>query len=74
MSLIEEIRLASRLPGPAKAREIRIKAGVSQERLAKELGVNRMTVARWETGDRRPRAAIAARYSALLEQLCREVG
>lgn len=72
MSLVEEVRLARRLPDPDMARMIRIKAGVSQERLAREIDVHRMTVARWESGQRRPRGAVLARYATVLEQL-REV-
>lgn len=72
MSLVDEVRLAKRLPDPDMARMIRVKAGVSQGRLAQEVQVHRMTVARWESGERRPRGATLARYAAVLEQL-REV-
>lgn len=67
--LVAEVRAARRLPPPRLAREIRAAAGVSQARLASELGVQRVTVARWESGSRRPRGALLIRYLDLLEQL-----
>lgn len=73
MQLIEEVRANQALPAPAVARMIRATAGVSQERLARELGVHRMTVARWESGRRRPRGTVRAAYSALLSDLQRAV-
>jgi DNA-binding transcriptional regulator YiaG len=75
--LLEEVRAQLqaklRLPSPAMCRAIRLAAGVSQERIARELGVHRVTVARWELGARRPRTRRAAAYAALLEELRREV-
>lgn len=73
MSLIDEVRRAHRLPSPAVAKMIRIEAGVSQERLAREVGVHRMTIQRWENGTRTPRASKRVLYAELLEQLRREV-
>lgn len=72
MSLVEEALQAKRLPDPDMARMIRIKAGVSQGRMAQELNVHRMTICRWESGARRPRGTARLRYAAILEQL-REV-
>ena len=54
------------------ARAIRQAAGVSQVRLADELCVHRMTVARWEAGQRHPRGHLRSAYAALLAEL-REV-
>lgn len=71
--LIREVRAQRRLPSPALARAIREAAGVSQGRLADELGVDRVTVTRWEGGLRRPRGSTAARYAELLAQLKRIV-
>jgi DNA-binding transcriptional regulator YiaG len=51
------------------ARAIRESAGVSQARLAAELGVHRMTVVRWESGARSPRSDQRAAYAALLAEL-----
>jgi transcriptional regulator with XRE-family HTH domain len=50
-------------------REIRKAAGVSQAQVAAELGVQRVTVARWETGLRKPSPRLLERYVELLEQL-----
>lgn len=69
--LVGEVQAARCLPPPRLAREIRAAAGVSQARLADELGVQRVTVARWETGARRPRGANLLAYVSLLEELRR---
>lgn len=69
MSLIDEVRESRQLPTPPVARAIRIAAGVSQQRLADELGVQRNTVSRWEAGERHPSSSLRARYARLLLQL-----
>jgi transcriptional regulator with XRE-family HTH domain len=71
-ALIEEVRSRRRLPPPSVAQAIRKAAGVTQARLAEELGVHPVTVARWEAGSRHPVGETRDRYAALLEQL-REV-
>lgn len=73
MSLIDEVRAAQSLPDPSVARLIRLSAGVSQERLARELGVHRTTLYRWEAGERRPRGNDRVKYVALLRDLRSEV-
>ena len=73
-ALAEHVRAARKLPPPAIARAIREEAGVSQQRLADELGVNRVTVARWELGVRVSRGELRLRYIALLEELAEAVG
>ncbi len=72
--LLQEVRAARALPTPALARAIRQAAGVSQQRLADELGVGRVTVTRWEQGTRRPRGRLAVAYARLLQELRQEVG
>jgi transcriptional regulator with XRE-family HTH domain len=67
--LVEEIRQARRLPPPPLAKAIREAAGVSQQRLADELGVHRVSVARWELGLRRPRGRLLVAYIDLLDAL-----
>ena len=67
-SLADEVR-AAKLPSPAMARAIREAAGVAQARLARELKVHRLTVSRWETGERHPRGPNRASYAALLHEL-----
>ena len=74
VTLIEEVRLVRRLPPPGLARQIRIAAGVTQQRLADELGVDRSTILRWEFAKRRPSRRLARRYADLLTALQREVG
>ena len=71
--LIDEVRRARSLPRPAMARAIRESAGVSQARLAAELGVHRMTVARWESGARSPRSDQRTAYAALYWLNCRRL-
>lgn len=73
MTLMEEIRQGIRLPRPAQARLIRVSAGISQERLAHEIGVHRVTLARWESGTSSPRGTARARYSSILAQIQQEL-
>jgi DNA-binding transcriptional regulator YiaG len=72
--LVEQVRAARRLPPPVVAKAIRAAAGVSQQRLADELGVCRVTVARWEIRARTPRGEIRLRYVDLLDQLREATG
>jgi DNA-binding transcriptional regulator YiaG len=74
VGLLNEIRAARALPAPEVARRIREQAGVSQQRLARELGVTRVCVTRWELGTRRPRGHDAVAYARLLDKLQRELG
>ncbi|MBK6442809.1 MAG: helix-turn-helix transcriptional regulator [Actinomycetales bacterium] len=46
---------------------------MTQARLARELSVHRLTVARWESGERRPRGTLRVRYAELLHDLQMEV-
>ena len=55
---------------PAKTRRaIRLAAGVSQVRMAAELGINRVTFIRWENAAMEPRGENAERYARLLTGL-----
>jgi transcriptional regulator with XRE-family HTH domain len=72
--LLQEVRAVRRLPPPAMARAIRLAAGVTQARLARELGVDRTTVLRWELGKRRPSRRVARAYAELLANLQAEMG
>jgi DNA-binding transcriptional regulator YiaG len=67
--LAAQVRAARRLPPPAIARAIRDAAGVSQQQVADELGINRVSLARWELGTRSPRGALRLRYIELLDAL-----
>ncbi|MCW2496581.1 helix-turn-helix transcriptional regulator [Jatrophihabitans sp.] len=68
-ALLEEVRARHRAFLPEVAKAIRIAAGVSQPRLAAELGVHPMTVYRWEAGTRTPTSSHLVAYVDLLEQL-----
>lgn len=68
-ALIDEVRESLSLPDPHVAREIREDAGVSQWRLADELGVHELTVQRWEAGTRTPQGHLRRAYARLLHEL-----
>src|SRR2546426_4117593 len=59
----------SRLPDPHERRFIRERAGLSQESVARIVGVGRTTVTLWELGLRTPNLAIALVYATLLTRL-----
>jgi transcriptional regulator with XRE-family HTH domain len=67
--LLKEVDAARRLPPPPMRKTIRKAAGVSLDRLAEELGVHRVTVARWENGSRQPRRKALVAYAELLDAL-----
>jgi DNA-binding transcriptional regulator YiaG len=69
LELTERVKQARRLPPPTVARAIRDAVGVSQQEVADELGVHRVSVARWETGSRVPKGALRLAYIDLLDQL-----
>jgi DNA-binding XRE family transcriptional regulator len=69
VTLLDEVREYRSLPGPREARDVRRRAGVSQERLAAELGVCESTVYRWEAGERVPRGELRRSYARLLAEL-----
>jgi type I restriction enzyme M protein len=54
-----------RAPTAAHIRTLREAMGLTQAQLADRLGVDKMTVARWEWGKLRPRAAAVAALEAL---------
>lgn len=60
---------ASMLPAPEAAAAIRQAAGATQDDVAAELGVHRVTVARWENATRRPQGELRERYARLLDEL-----
>lgn len=67
--LLEEVRESLALPSADVARQIREAAGVSQARLAAELGVHELTVKRWESGARTPHGDLRRAYGRLLAGL-----
>jgi transcriptional regulator with XRE-family HTH domain len=73
MSLMSDVRATRRLPSPAVARMIRESAGVSQSRLAEEVGVHRVTLSRWECGHALPRGTARAKYAQIIAELQQEL-
>jgi DNA-binding transcriptional regulator YiaG len=67
--LIDQVRAKRRMPSPETARMIRRAAHVSQARMAREIGVDRATLHRWEAGLARPRPTARAKWAALLDEL-----
>jgi DNA-binding transcriptional regulator YiaG len=67
--LIVEVEARVATPSAVEGREIRQRLGVTQQRVAEAVGVHWTTVARWESGQRRPRGAAASRYYDLLRRL-----
>ncbi len=57
------------LPPPKERRAVRIAARLHQREVALLLGVDRVTVTRWENGHREPAGELRTRYACLLEQL-----
>lgn len=69
MSLLNDVRARGALPTPALRRAIREAAGVSQGQIAREVGVHRMTVCRWESGTSTPTGEHLHAYAAILRDL-----
>lgn len=67
--LADEVRARPKLPDPAARQEIRRRANIPQDRMARELGVHRVTFLRWERGDRTPRGEHRSAYARLLREL-----
>ncbi|HWS47813.1 MAG TPA: helix-turn-helix transcriptional regulator [Acidimicrobiia bacterium] len=60
------------LPAPTVARAIRVAARRSQQEVADAVGVHRVTLARWESGERRPRGHRREIYAAVLDEMQRD--
>jgi DNA-binding XRE family transcriptional regulator len=72
-NLLDEVRANRRMPAAETARMIRRAAHVTQARMAREIGVDRITLHRWEVGQAKPTSTHRARWAALLEELQREL-
>jgi transcriptional regulator with XRE-family HTH domain len=72
--LLARIRSRPRALNPELAKAIRVSADVTQSDVANELGVHRVTVARWELGLRRPRGELLDQYLELLHRLQEAAG
>ena len=66
--LQERLKLRQ-LPPAVELREIRERAGMTQNELALELGIARASLNRYEQGHRRPRGVLAERYGRVIRTL-----
>lgn len=66
---LELVDLRRRLPPPARRRLLRQAHGLSQDVIARQVGVDRATLARWELGEREPRDAHLKVYIRVLDRL-----
>lgn len=57
------------LPLPISRRAVREQVGLTQQDLARELGVRPSTISRWESGVRTPRGEALVHYVRLLKEL-----
>lgn len=71
--LLAEARIRKSLPEPEIRRLLRERAGLTQDEVARVLGVNRVAVTRYEGGTRSPRGRLRVEYAQLLERLAQEV-
>lgn len=69
MTLIEEARAIAAMPSPEDARQLRLSAGIGLARMADAVGVSRVTLAAWESGERRPRGEHRLQYARTLAEL-----
>jgi DNA-binding transcriptional regulator YiaG len=67
--LEQQVRAGRALPPLALRKAIREAAGVTQAALAVDIGVHRITVVRWESGDREPKGIYRARYATALREI-----
>ena len=65
--LMAKLGAKRRLPPPAVCKLIRVSAGGSQEDVARECGVTRAEVSRWEAGKRTPREPHLTAYLGCLD-------
>lgn len=68
-ALLEEARLAAKMPPPAERMRLRTAAGLSRQQVATAVGVGRQTVANWESGASDPTPPARLTYLRLLEGL-----
>lgn len=71
---LDRIRRANEALRDGSARQRRVAAGWTQQRVGEFCGVEQCTVAAWEAGRRRPRGDAAARLGGLLERLDHPAG
>lgn len=71
---IRDLLTVIQLLRSGEARRIRESAGLSQGELAAWVGVDKVTLWRWENGEKRPRANSALRYLTVLNEIKGVVG
>lgn len=67
--LSEKVQLRRSLPPSALRSALRKVNGLTQQDLARELGCDRVTIGRYERGERTPRGGALVRYVELLHTL-----
>ena len=72
-NVFEKLRRKRDFPPPAVRRDLRERAGLTQEDVAGEIRVDRASVARYELGAREPRGETLRRYARLLDKLTLEL-
>lgn len=70
--LLDQARVRRGLPDPHIRRLLRVQAGLSQAEVARALGIGRVAVTRYESGQRTPRGQLCVAYVRLLRRLARE--
>lgn len=73
MSSVLSIVRARRLLESGDGRDLRLRAGLSLDQVAAEVGVSGPAVYAWESGSYAPRGEHAVRYARLIERLAREL-
>jgi transcriptional regulator with XRE-family HTH domain len=68
-SRLMQLARIRRMQQNGEAQRIRERAGITVRALARELGINEATLARWELRSHRPREAVALRWLAALDAL-----
>jgi DNA-binding XRE family transcriptional regulator len=66
MNGLENLAPIASLPEPAERARLRKRFGVSQQRLATNLGVSRKTIIRTEAGQTEPTGEFRTEYAAIL--------
>jgi transcriptional regulator with XRE-family HTH domain len=69
---LDRVRRRKSLPGPVERRLLRVRAGLTQEDMAKCLGTTPAAVSRYESGDREPHGDILDKYLTVTERLLNE--
>lgn len=67
-NLLYRIKEGTRVTIPEKLLRIRVEKSMSQEKLAKELGVSFATINRWENGRTEP----TKRYEMVIDDYCKK--